>query len=294
MVHASGSKGAGRYLSAIGLAFILCAAAPLEKAPAGKPAQHGAQDTGKGAAQAEEKHQAAPPPAPTSEKAQPPAAKATPDHHGPEHDGERANWTDKAQALTAIAVAIFTAFLSWLSWRQHKLEERLAADTGESLAIAKQSADAATRTAATMEETAERQLRAYIFVTKGRVAYRDGQFEARLTIGNSGQTPAYNLRQVGAMRVTDEPAAITFETTDDTGQRMIVPPREETHFVIFLDPARYPPTGGDARTMYVVGELTYTDAFRRDRYTRFRCTVIGDVMQGLGRLRPCDDGNDAN
>lgn len=57
-------------------------------------------------------------------------------------------------------IVIFTGVLVWLSWRQHKLETRLARETGDSLKIAKQSADAATQTAA-----ASQQMAAHAFAT---------------------------------------------------------------------------------------------------------------------------------
>lgn len=68
---------------------------------------------------------------------------AKPDQKAAKEDGdgiELGSWPD-------WVIVAFTAFLAWLSWRQHELEKRLAADTADSLAIAKQSADAATSSA---------------------------------------------------------------------------------------------------------------------------------------------------
>lgn len=121
---------------------------------------------------------------------------------------------------------VFTAFLAWLSWRQHNLEQRLARDTADSIAIAKQSADAATSLALTTKEAGEKQLRAYVQPTLttfniNRVPEEFQpavlvQFVARLQ--NTGNTPARKLMAGGYVTASPWP-----DTGEISGPKRLEP-----------------------------------------------------------------------
>lgn len=112
------------------------------------------------------------------------------------------------------AIVVFTAVLAWLAWRQHVLERRLAADTSDSLEVARRSADAAKQAAEAAErsvqvaaDTATKQLRPYVYIFGERVhpyailgnPDRIGMAVAdtapvTFSIKNFGQTPAKRVR----------------------------------------------------------------------------------------------------
>jgi len=110
---------------------------------------------------------------------------------------ELGSWPD-------YAIVAFTAFLAWLSWRQHLLEKRLADDTADSIEIAKQAAEAATDSAEASQRmagaareaneiaanNARDQLRAYVHVEKVQALWRDQGVELGIWVVNTGQTPA--------------------------------------------------------------------------------------------------------
>jgi hypothetical protein len=85
---------------------------------------------------------------------------------------------------------IFTGFV--IAWQSS--ETRRAA-------IATEDAVKAAETSYTLaRDTSERELRAYLTVFNARLfLYDDGSIEPRLTISNSGQTPAYEFRGIQAL-----------------------------------------------------------------------------------------------
>lgn len=73
----------------------------------------------------------------------------------------------------------------------------------------RRSAEAAEKAYRLAENTAKRQLRAYLSVSSARLfLYPDGSVEPRVVIANSGQTPAYGLRGVQAMGIDQRPLRV--------------------------------------------------------------------------------------
>lgn len=135
----------------------------------------------------------------------PPKPEAKPDQSTTKNDKgniELGSWPD-------WAIVAFTAFLAWLSWRQHELEKRLAADTADSLAIAKQSADAATALAGAaismqrpwLSVEAECQ---YVRIEADRVCVG-----IQLFINNHGNSPAINITSRPAVVFAKSPSRDT-------------------------------------------------------------------------------------
>jgi len=176
-------------------------------------------------------------------------------------------------ALVTTALAIFTAFL----W---KATNKLVGST---------------------KDTAERQLRAYINISHGKVLYiNDPQNRIfQLDIKNFGQTPAYEVSTVFKCIVREYPLgksnpleSVTSEEhqifsvlgpTCEYRRDMIAPYNGEWVEPKIID--------GSA-AIYGFGEIRYRDAFGVQRVTEFRYMCQGEgITQGC--VAPCEEGNNA-
>jgi hypothetical protein len=186
---------------------------------------------------------------------------------------------------------------------------------------ASKSASAASSTAAIMQSTAERQLRAYVGVKKGYLRVRritnSKRVLAELSIVNAGATTAANVR-----------LAIHVEVRDSTNGTFDVSFRDEVTYLVpgfAWDVQQVTPPGVDIsaelekqlikREKFLVawGEIAYLDAFgiqRRSRF-RFRQGLLHEAIATFGGsqkfsalgggvsyvdgwdVAPCEDGNDA-
>jgi hypothetical protein len=288
-----------------GLAVLLCAAAPLEKAPAGKPVEHNRQDE-KRAQPTAKQDQAKAIPSPSLSKANGPTAsdqgaKAASSKKG----SEGPKWTDIAQAFSAVVVMVFTAFLSWLSWRQHKLEERLAADNGESIDIAKQSADAARKAAeasTTQSETAaeslsilKAQLRAYVGLTRVNISLSKDGAKIKMTLKNTGATPAHEARLVASVELLPIPLVTPPHNllADEAVSVVTLASGMEMYPIIDMERAITDDEWKQFRSgelgLYVSGFCTYKDFLQRPQETHFR--LLHDKSHDTGAASPCGEGN---
>ena len=95
----------------------------------------------------------------------------------------------KPFAVTDAAVAFFTAVLAFVAIWQMSYLRAANEVAGRAAAAAEQSLRHA-------EGTAEKQLRAYVLATEGRVAGLNGNgpVKVQVSIKNSGQTPASKMR----------------------------------------------------------------------------------------------------
>jgi hypothetical protein len=105
-------------------------------------------------------------------------------------EGEKENWTHKFWCETKsgeFAIAIFTFLLVIFTGGLWLSTSKLWQVTNDTLTHA--------------ENTAKRQLRAYLAVEKCTLRYREGQPVATVKIRNCGQTPAENVVMVGHLDV---------------------------------------------------------------------------------------------
>lgn len=149
------------------------------------------------------------------------------------------------------------------------------------------------------DETAERQLRAYIFVESGKVEtpLANGRFMANLIVRNSGKTPAYDVVCDIGMDAGREFLAEWDKDVDDdkphpAGSGAIGP---GSHIV--LDPEStwladstilYKCFVGEY-ALFVYGLIRYRDAFGKARHTRFRMYR----NRGNDELAMWKEGNEA-
>jgi hypothetical protein len=143
----------------------------------------------------------------------------------------------------------------------------------------------------------QRQLRAYVHLdnawfeetdpTKWRITYR---------IKNFGQTPAYKVKVLEAAKVVDwnngKPAIPV--ATKGFSLGAIAPGGD---FVDNEATLQGSVTRGELATgskaIYLVGKVTYTDAFHRKRWTAFQLYIGGSVGCTGNELYSDDEGNDA-
>src|ERR1041385_1011185 len=144
-------------------------------------------------------------------------------------------------------------------------------------------------------ETAERQLRAYVLVDSALMKFPETAVpEAQVHFRNSGQTPAYDVHGWIATWFAEYPLKENLpEPSSDfrKGTETLAPGRHS----VFLAP-RKPPLapqflqilGTPQFTLYVYGEIRYRDAFKKDRFTRFR--LIHGGTERTGKVRKDEIG----
>ena len=154
-------------------------------------------------------------------------------------------------ALSGVAVAFFTATMWWTTrrmWKANILQLRHS------------------------EDTAQRQLRAYIFVIKGIVQNVEAgkRAEVVIHIKNTGQTPAYDLQSWAAVDADDLPRLKPFFSNwgfETSGRKSPVGPGEaSTVFLETLNPV-LPDTitrmKSKRRAIWAYGQIRYRDAFNQ-------------------------------
>ncbi len=217
------------------------------------------------------------------------AKNENPQSHAPETFWQRA--TNDPMAIFTLALVGFTGVLAvstiglWLAtlrlWR---------------------SSD---RHVAHAEDTAERQLRAYLAFSVGQhITIKDRQLtEGWMVITNHGQTPAYECISwvacaIMSMKVVPEVFDAARAGRDSTlRSKSIIHPGEPHRVTIFPPP---PPTQEQNRgisdgtlRIYVFGEVTYTDAFNKKRMTTFCRFLVRENEGSDGKLHTAEEGNTA-
>lgn len=210
--------------------------------------------------------------------------------------------------LLVVVGAFQVGLFLWQLWliRESLDDAKTAADAAKEAAeagklqagVAEKHADIAGATLKTMQETAQRQLRAYIFIVNGRVErLGDNRLKAALTIKNFGATPAYQLTHQTAVRIVPNEEPTGYSQEGVSKQVLLIPPNADAPLNCFsvksfeLDDHRA--YAQDQCHIFVYGTLNYLDAFGRPQTTHFRFEVTGDIWASRGHLQQTEDGNDA-
>lgn len=149
-------------------------------------------------------------------------------------------------------------------------------------------------------DTAERQLRAYLYLHSCRIVEFDGGYNLEAEIKNGGQTPAYDVRVMtesyfddypdGGDRPHYEPLDTHSSTVGPnhniiSAQRLLTNAKEE-----FFGKVR---TG--ERGFWFQGKVVYTDAFGKPRFLKFRHVLGGHLPQTGSLLMHADKhGNESD
>jgi len=174
-----------------------------------------------------------------------------------------------------------------------------AKHAGEAVTQAERGANAAFDAVRVTENTAQKQLRAYVLVKRTGFAHdpTTGRYLLYADVYNDGQTPAYNLRMTAGIRLMPEQKeqGLTphepMEKSDST-----VGPRSH---VTVVTPA---PTSQEweqigarienGSILYLIGRITYRDVFERDQFTNFRYRVRGRLDFDVQGLEVAPEGNE--
>lgn len=221
---------------------------------------------------------------------------------------ERSFWErsqcDPVAAYTGL-LALFTAVLIGVSGFQIYFLNRADVTSRRSAIAARRAAIAAGRTVKTMEDTAERQLRAYVLVTAVRIENIGGGNapEAIVTIKNCGQTPAYELTQWSNMGLDLFPHSIDppmRDRPDDKMGKHPLGPNSELFSRPTLGTKEKPRrlqafeidglAKGDI-AIYVIGRIRYRDAFGKSRITDYRFFYGGPLGITDGAMAAYSEGN---
>lgn len=168
----------------------------------------------------------------------------------------------------------------------------------QSLRHAQASADASTKSLSLMQETSQRQLRAYVAVT----SFEFERLEAgkplvvRVNYANTGQTPAHEAHVVASVGLHDADAEVPLPPEVETpasvahlgAQRQIT---QTTRSITKL--SREELAGLEAGRLKVVccGRVHYRDVFGQGQYTEFHGTLSQANAHGLTEFRRSAKGN---
>jgi hypothetical protein len=165
------------------------------------------------------------------------------------------------------------------------------------------SADTAREANRISQDTAKRQLRAYLGFSPGHVTQfaANQQFKSENTVKNYGLTPAYNVAITHGARVEPRSPAASYNVpghlimttkTDAT----ILPQHERTSRLVgaaALTEAQYNDIVKGAMVLVHQGTIEYVDIFKTHRFTNF-CFFYGvdEIKVGYGSL--CTNYNNAD
>lgn len=171
-----------------------------------------------------------------------------------------------------------------------------------SMRVAQMAAAATERTVETMEDTARRQLRAYVSVDRAWIEFPEpGVPHVTVIIKNAGQTPAYDLRHWIHQWIERYPLEIQLPVPPDGFvMSSSLLGAAATHSMQLKHPSpiiRLPfidEIGTPEATIYVYGEITYKDIFGTQQFLRYRLQHGGPTQPPPGVLSPCEEGNEAS
>jgi hypothetical protein len=161
----------------------------------------------------------------------------------------------------------------------------------------------------TMQDTAEHQLRAYIFVTGIGFDEQDAgheRFIHKFRIENTGVTPAYKLRVESLTRPQPHPLSPDFDFAITPPGRnpsvMMLGPGQRVEHHSLADESLSPiemfqiKREESGQRLYTFGAVRYEDAFGRERVTNF-CYFLEWEIRPNGyafNVHPSEQHNDAN
>ena len=203
-------------------------------------------------------------------------------------------------AFFTIVLAISTIGLWWSTRKLWEAGEKQIAVAAFAANSSEQSARAAQRAAAIMDQTAERQLRAYVLASECKISAIESIAEASVIAQNYGQTPAYELESWIGIRLRK------FPVTDDLFETEAAPISKAAHgagatFTMnckakrALTQEELAGIRDGSWGYFVVGAITYKDIFGHTQTTKMKFGSGGPLgpFPSDGRLMSCGDGNEA-
>jgi hypothetical protein len=132
--------------------------------------------------------------------------------------------------------------------------------------------------------------------------------EVQVHVKNCGKTPAYDLEMWIGVGLGPYPGPLTFSRPPEgfRKSKSLLAPGEKPHAMVFRHPVmteqQMTILGTPQLTMFIYGDITYRDAFGKQRITRYRLMYGGTEPMRLrdkggmavGFLKPDTIGNEAN
>lgn len=152
------------------------------------------------------------------------------------------------------------------------------ADTGRAAEAAQKSADAARDTVNSMNDAAERQLRAYVSIVKAEMVIRGMKLHIILTAKNSGHTPAHDVISWSkpSLQSSKQPFTEPDLGEEDKSPMVFIGPGDTRILRLAEKISKTKNSGTVAElesgqtVLYVSGRMTYKDVFCNVRHTEFR------------------------
>jgi hypothetical protein len=228
----------------------------------------------------------------------------------PEGDPSGWDWLFKDAAgfftfgLVAVGVGQAILFFIQLRYMRSGMEDAGTAANAakESADTAKIQAEVARDTLHTMQETAKRQLRAYVAVCEVRILYADGEWQPniRVTYQNYGQTPASSVEnRIHYFFHTAAEGAPVFNELRQKNPKMYLAPSQDRTTSVLIPQANWnlfkEAVAKKGVVFFVYGEIHYTDAFGDVHWTKYRLQLDPDD-EGIKEdsFTFCAEGNDAH
>jgi hypothetical protein len=216
-----------------------------------------------------------------------------------EYTGELASFTKYLVGAT-VALVIATIGLGVAAYYQSRDMKRSIEISDETAKATLIAAKAAENTLGHMRETAERQLRAHVFISRAEISniMRDQKLTAKIIVKNFGQTPAYKV--ASSLGIVPAPFPLVVPLPPEvqrTRNANIGPGGEITLNFSGDEPVAVewqPRFIEKSGAVYVYGAITYVDAFKIPRFTNFRLYKGGDTDVTGPELNFTTDDNEAS
>jgi hypothetical protein len=218
------------------------------------------------------------------------------------------DWTDRFYWAFSGLLVVIGGFQIWLLNRQLNTINRQAdiAKNQETQMI--QAGLQTERIIAQMKDTALRELRAYVGISKIKLDISDESLPTgAVEIQNFGRTPAYKVQHWTGIGIQSYPLTVHLPPSPATSFSVaVLHPNVKNVGAVTLKKnlPKGTPIGTPQLTIYVYGEVTYEDAFGNERHTKFRFFYGGsepvftyqDSPSGplYGAMRPDTEGNEAS
>lgn len=208
-------------------------------------------------------------------------------------------------AISTIGLWLATIKLWAAGEKQFGLLSESAAAQGvdmrSSIAAANRAAKAAEDSVDMAGAANERQLRAYVFISKSKLSkvVLGQKATISFSLKNTGQTPAFNVRMQSTIGFAPFPEHVppNVDSHPFSPRRALAPQAEMNHNVELENPINQTAIRMlelHQSAIYVVGRVCYRDTFGKDRWTRFCFFGGGDLPinpDGTGAIAAFTVGN---
>jgi len=209
-----------------------------------------------------------------------------------------------AISIFTFWLVVATIVLGVIAYVQIDFLRRAEAISAQSANAAKQAADATRDSVNLAQDTAERQLRAYLYVRSLEAPGIDDWVGKGLTmiLKNYGQTPAYEVHFWHGVDFKETPLTSELPRPKEMSNqtRTILNPGQEIELVLRtgrpLTEEEKKAILAQTKALYAYGEIYYRDAFKKERTSKFRMQ-FETFQAGDGTFRGmrwAPEGNEAD